>query len=190
MEDSLKEKYRPKTLPIEKIVEETPKTKTFYVNSPEIASKTKPGQFLMLWVIESDEIPISVSKAEKDGLIGLTVEKVGDSTSKLHDLKEGDLIGVRGPYGNEFDLSGDKILMVCGGCGAAPLAFSAEKAVKNNKEVTFLLGADNSENLLFKNRLEKLGINPIISTEDGSEGIKGLITDALKKEIKEWLVEE
>ncbi len=186
MENSLKEKYRPRTLPILEIEKETPKAKTFYVKSPEIASKSEPGQFLMLWIIGSDEIPISISKTEENGRIGLTVEKIGDSTSRLHELREGELIGIRGPYGNGFDLTGDNLLMICGGCGAAPLAFSAEKAISEDKKVTAILAAKDSEHLLFRSRLKNLGVNLIIATEDGSAGIKGLATDALKKEIKKW----
>lgn len=185
MEDFSNEDYKPKTLELKEVVEETPNIKTFYVNCPEIAEKANPGEFVMLWVMDSDEIPISLSKAEKGGRLGLTVENVGEATAKLHELREGDLIGVRGPYGNGFDLTGEKILMVCGGCGSAPLAYVAEEATKNGKKVTYILAAKSSGGLLFKSRLEKYDLDLVLATEDGSSGIKGLATDALEEELKE-----
>jgi len=186
MEISFQLEHRPKVLPLTEVVEETPTIKTFYVNSPEIASKSDPGQFLMLWIVGVDEIPIAVSKAKNDGTIGLTVEKVGDATSKLHELQKGDLIGIRGPYGNTFDIPDDNLLIVGGGCGMGPLIFATERAVQKGKQVTVVLAAETEEDLLFKSRLEELGVNLILSTEDGSVGIKGLATDALKKTDLEW----
>lgn len=179
MESSFRDKYSPKVLPIERIEDETSKIKSFYVNSTEIASESEPGQFLMLWVIGVDEIPMSMSTARDDGTLGLTVEKVGDATSRLHELQEGDLIGIRGPYGNGFDLSGDRLLLVCGGCGTAPLLFSAEEATKRGKDVTILLAAKTEDDLLFRSRMDDLEVDLIVATEDGSAGVEGLATDAL-----------
>lgn len=187
MENFFQERHRPKVLPLTEIVEETPEIKSFYVASPGVASSSNPGQFLMLWVIGVDEIPMAVSTAKEDGTLGMTVERVGDATSRLHDLQEGDLIGIRGPYGNGFDLSGKRLLMVCGGCGAAPLAFSAEGAMRRGKEVTVILAAESSEKLLFRSRLENLGVELMVATEDGSAGTKGLATDVLKKEISDQI---
>lgn len=184
MEDLSRENLKPKTLEIEEVVKETPSIKTFYVDCPEIARKAHPGNFVMLWIIGADEIPISLSKAEKSGKLGLTVEKVGDATAELHELEEGDLIGIRGPYGNGFDLSKKEMLMVCGGCGAAPLAYAAEEAVRKGKDVTYILAAKSSENLLFKSRLEEYDLDLKIATEDGSAGKKGLATDVLKEELE------
>lgn len=186
MENSFQEKHRPRVLPLKEVVKESPEIKSFYVDSPEIAPKSEPGQFLMLWVIGVDEIPMSMSTAREDGTLGLTVEKVGDATSRLHELQEGDLIGIRGPYGNGFDLSGEKLLMVCGGCGTAPLAFAIERAVEEGRDVTVVLAAETAEKLIFESWMEDLGIDPILVTEDGSAGVEGLATDALEEEISDW----
>lgn len=176
--------HRPKVLPISRVVKETPTTKTFYVDCPDISSKVRPGQFVMLWVIGTDEVPMSVSKANKNGELGLTVAKVGDATARLHELGEGDQIGVRGPYGNWFDFSGNRLLMVGGGYGVAPLAFGAEVALSEGKKVTVILGAKTSDELLFRSRLEKLNVELKISTEDGSAGVKGLATEVLEDTLK------
>lgn len=180
MESSYQDEYSPKVVPLKKVVRETPKIKTFYVNSREIAEESDPGQFLMLWVIGVDEVPMSMSSADENGTIGLTVEKVGEATSELHELGEGDLVGVRGPYGEGFDLSGDKLLLVCGGCGTAPLIFGAERAAEEGIEVDVVLAAKTDEDLLFRSRLEEIGANVKVATEDGSAGVKGLAVDALK----------
>ena len=181
MESSFRGEHRPEVLPVEEIVEETPKVKSFYVNSPRISSASKPGQFVMVWVIGVDEVPMAVSKVRDDGTVGITVEKVGDATSKLHELVEGDLIGIRGPYGEGFDLSGEKLLVVCGGCGTAPLAYAVEEAVEAGKEVTVVLTAKTAEDLIFRERFEDLDVNLIVGTEDGTAGIEGLTTDVLEE---------
>ncbi|KXA90737.1 hypothetical protein AKJ57_03910 [candidate division MSBL1 archaeon SCGC-AAA259A05] len=186
MENSYRKKNKPAVLSLKEVVEEAPEVKSFLVNCQEIASASDPGQFLMLWVIGVDEIPMSVSGAGKDGTVRLTVEKVGDATTRLHDLEKGDLIGVRGPYGNGFDISENKFLMVCGGCGTAPLAFAAGRAAEQGKEVTVVLAAESSEKLLFRRQLEGLDVDLLIGTEDGSAGVKGLATDVLEKEIHDW----
>ncbi|KXA95714.1 hypothetical protein AKJ65_01055 [candidate division MSBL1 archaeon SCGC-AAA259E19] len=186
MEDSYRKKNRPTVLPLLGVVEEAPEIKSFFVNHQEIASATAPGQFLMLWVIGVDEIPMSVSGVGKDGTLRLTVEKVGDATSKLHELEEGDLVGVRGPYGNGFDISGNKFLIVCGGCGTAPLSFATERLVEQGKKATVVLAAETSEKLLFRSQLEKMDVDLFMSTEDGSTGVEGLATDVLEKEINDW----
>lgn len=185
MENSFPEKHRPKVLPLTKVVEETPDIKSFYINSPEIASNSTPGQFVMIWVIGTDEVPMAVSTADKDGTVGFTVEKVGDATTELHNFEEGELVGVRGPYGNGFDLRGENVLIIGGGCGMAPLAFTAERALEEGKNVTVVLTGETAEKLLFKTRLEKSEAELIIGTEDGSAGVKGITTDVIRKELPE-----
>lgn len=172
--------HKPKVLPISDIVAETPTVKTFYVECPEIASTAHPGQFLMIWVIGVDEIPIAVSEAREGRIFGLTIAKVGDATSRLHELHEGDKIGIRGPYGNWFDLSGNKIVMVGGGYGIAPLAFCMDVALSEGKKVKVILGAKTTNELVLLRRLKKLDANLLITTEDGSAGMKGFATDALE----------
>ncbi|MDI6892957.1 MAG: dihydroorotate dehydrogenase electron transfer subunit [Actinomycetota bacterium] len=176
--------HRPKVLPISRVVKETPTIKTFYVDCPNISSTVRPGQFVMLWVIGADEIPMSVSVAKKNGELGMTVAKVGDATTRLHELGKGDQIGVRGPYGNWFDLSGNRLLMVGGGYGVAPLAFGTEVALSEGKKVTVILGAKTSDELLFRSRLEKLNVELKISTENGSAGVKSLATEVLENMLK------
>lgn len=172
---------RPEVTPVREIVEETPGVKSLYFDSQSVASESEPGQFLMIWVIGEDEIPMAVSGAESDGTVGITVEDIGDATSKLHELEEGELIGVRGPYGSGFDLTGDELLIVGGGCGMAPLGYVAEEARSMGKEVTVVISAETEDGLVFRSRMENLDVDLFVGTEDGSAGIEGLTTDVLEQ---------
>ena len=111
----------------------------------------------------------------------ITVQKVGEATSKLFELKVGDSFGLRGPFGKGFTLpaKGEKVLIIAGGVGAAPLSPYAEAASAAGAEVNTVLGARSEEHLLFEGRFEALG-NAYVSTDDGSKGVKGFVTDVLK----------
>ncbi len=178
-------KNSPDITPVTEIVGETPEIRSLYFDSPSVSSESEPGQFLMIWVMGEDEIPMAVSRAGTDATVGITVEKVGDATSKLHELEEGSLIGVRGPYGNGFDLSGDKLLIVGGGCGMAPLGYTAEEALRRGKEATVVISAETEESLVFKSRIESLDADLFVATEDGSAGVEGLTTDALERVLSD-----
>lgn len=185
MENLYRPKNKPKVTEVQKVEKETPKIKTITAKSPKIAEKTNPGQFIMVWSIGEDEVPMAVSKTRKENLISITVEKIGKATKKLHNLEKGDLIGFRGPYGNGFDLTDEKILIIGGGCGMAPMAPTAEEAVEKGKDVTVIISSDSEENLLFRNRMENLDAELLIGTEDGSAGVKGLAPDVIEKAISD-----
>ena len=159
---------------IVKITEESPSVKTFFF---DLQFETmEPGQFVMVWVRGVDEVPMGLSRKNS-----ITVQKVGEATSKLFELKEGDSFGLRGPFGRGFSLSseGEKILIVAGGVGAAPLSPYADAAFEAGSEVHTILGARSVEDLLFEERFAEAG-EVYVSTDDGSKGTKGFVTDVLK----------
>ncbi len=145
--------------------------------------KIFPGQFYMIWIPGVDEIPMSVSYIDKN-IKGITFKKIGDATKALFKLKKGDKIGVRGPYGKGFDLYGEKILFVGGGTGIAMLAPVIEEAIKKKIESTVIIGAKTKNDLFFEKRIKNTGAKLFVSTEDGTNGIKGLATDVAKVIIK------
>jgi len=177
-----------RTVKIEKIVDENPKVKTFYFRD-RLCLEAKPGQFLMVWIPGVDEIPLSISGVHSNGLASVTVARVGEATEAMHRLKPNNLIGVRGPFGNSFEISKGKILLVGGGTGMAPLAFLAEKLAENSCEITFIIGAKSAQELLFLERIERtlsqLKSKIIVMTEDGSLGQKGVATDPLDNLLRE-----
>jgi len=145
--------------------------------------KAKPGQFLMLWIPGVDEIPLSILDA-KNGLVSVVVKNVGEATRALHKKKVSELIGVRGPFGNGFTLEEGRILMVSGGTGAAPILLLAKKLASTATRLVFVIGAKTRDELLFVNESKRLfgkgKMHVIVTTEDGSYGVKGLATTPLQ----------
>jgi dihydroorotate dehydrogenase electron transfer subunit len=148
-------------------------------------ARAKPGQFLMLWIPSVDEIPLSILDAKENGIVSVAVKKVGEATSAFHKKRVGELIGVRGPFGNCFTLREDIILMVSGGTGTAPILFLAERSASKIAKLVFVTGAKTKGELLFMNRSKSIlggeKTRLIATTEDGSYGIKGLATKPLER---------
>ncbi len=155
---------------ITKVVEETPTIRTFFFDT---SFELIPGQFVMVWIRGVDEIPMALSYEN-----AITVQKVGSATSALFELGECDSVGIRGPFGKEFDVRKGNILLVAGGLGAAPLAPLAEKAGAEGAKITTLLGAKTKDELLFRKRFEAVG-EVRVATDDGSEGKHGYVTQLL-----------
>lgn len=152
----------------------------------EPSSEAVPGQYLMIWIPEVDEVPMSISTINTDGDSSVTVRPVGDATEALCALKEGDRVGVRGPFGNGYTLSGDSPLLVAGGTGVASLTPLAEAFVDRGVKPTFVLGAKTEGELAFRDRLEGLlGEGLILATDDGTCGFEGFGSDCAFKQMDE-----
>lgn len=162
---------KPKNYTIKNIKSETPSINSLILDKDLAADA---GQFYMVWIKGVDEIPISPSSF-KPGV--LTVRNVGEATEAMCNLKENDKIGLRGPLGSSFEKKGKKILLVIGGVGSAPLLPFAEEL--SDRDLTVALGAITKKELLFEEKFRGLG-EVIISTEDGSKGYEGYITEALE----------
>ncbi len=166
------------------------RTITFHL---ETSSKPKPGQFVMIWVPGIDEIPMSISNYDENGIWEITVKKIGDCTQGLFNLKKGDYIGVRGPLGNYFIIPKEKdtkIILVGGGIGLAPLRFLSTELKKKEKKFQIIIGAKKVNQLVSvddpNNNLE----NHYYCTDDGSFGEKGYTSDIFEKIINEIPLEE
>jgi sulfhydrogenase subunit gamma (sulfur reductase) len=121
----------------------------------------RPGQFVMVSVLGVGEAPISISCGPRtDALLELVIRKTGSLTAVLHNLKVGDLIGVRGPFGSGFEIAdfhGKDVLFVCGGLGLAPLRSLITPVVESRDkfgEVTILSGARNPGEELYRDELK------------------------------------
>ena len=89
-------------------------------------------------------------------------------------------MGYRGPFGRGYSVAKESpVLLVCGGCGVAPLYFLAKEARKRKLEVWAAIGAKTASELAFEGRFEDLGCRVLVSTDDGSRGMKGLVTEAI-----------
>ena len=129
-----------------------------------------PGQFVMAWLPGLDEKPFSLSYADP---ITITVARVGPFTTALHVLAPGDRLWLRGPFGRGFSIDDGPLVLVCGGCGAAPLGYLAEVARQAGRVVHVVLGARSAETLFFRERLTGLGCIVHLATDDGSVGFEG-----------------
>jgi len=166
---------------ITEIVETKKENKNVKTIKFKHSKKVIPGQFYMIWIPDTDEIPMSISYIDKN-IKGITFKKVGEATKELFNLKKGDKIGVRGPYGNGFKITGKKILFIAGGTGIATIAPSVEKAIEKNIFSTVVIGCKSKEEIFFEKRLKNYDIDLHICTDDGSCGKKGFTTD-IGKEI-------
>jgi dihydroorotate dehydrogenase electron transfer subunit len=170
---------------IEGVREETARVKSFIFRD-RFCSKAKPGQFVMVWIPDVDEVPMSLSSIGSQAC-SISVEKVGEATEALHQLKIGDSMGVRGPFGNGFRVVGGRVMVVAGGTGAAALMSLVENLAAEDAKVTFLLGAKTRNELLFfdraKSLLSKLEGRFEAATEDGSYGFKGVVTRLAEKRL-------
>ena len=157
---------------IERVRKESIVHKTFFF-SYKACRNAKPGQFVMIWIPGIDEIPMSLSYIDK--MQAITVEKVGEATEFMHRLKEGDIIGIRGPYGKGFEIVGEKALFIGGGTGIAALL----PLIKNYEgEKHVILGARKKDYIIFEDEIKKIA-DLHITTDDGSYGKKGMATDLL-----------
>jgi dihydroorotate dehydrogenase electron transfer subunit len=181
------ERLRMRTVPIEELREETEDIKTF-VFRDETCISARPGQYVMVWVPGVDEVPMSLSTINWRGFSAVTVRRVGEATEALHRKKKGELIGVRGPFGNGFELVEGKCLLVGGGTGVAALMPLAEELLAAGSEVCFVVGGRSVDRLLFLNRLEALFSGAgelVVTTDDGSLGLMCFASEGAKRMMKE-----
>jgi dihydroorotate dehydrogenase electron transfer subunit len=163
---------------------ESPTVKTFTVKDT-LCAKAKPGQFLMLWIPGVDEIPLSILHAG-DGEVSVSVKLVGDATRHLHEMKRGETVGVRGPFGNSFTENMGKVLLVGGGTGTAPLLFLTKRLAAKAELLSFVIGAKTKNELLFRRELDSVCAEEAVvaATEDGSYGMQCLATEPLENLLK------
>ena len=156
--------------------------------APGIARAAKPGQFIVLRVDETGErIPLTIYDFDKKaGTISLVVQKAGKTTNKLCLLKKNDhLIDLAGPLGRPAELADYKrVLFVGGGVGAAEVYPVARAFKKKRASVTIIVGARTKDILILEKELRSLSDKFYITTDDGSCGQRGFVTDVLGEILK------
>lgn len=151
------------------------------------ALNAEPGQFVMAWLPGMQDKPFSLAQANP---LSLTIAAVGPLSRAIHQLQPGDRLWVRGPLGRGFRLTGapgDHLLLIGGGYGVAPLRYLAQTALARGCRVSVIIGARRQADLLLAADFEALGAAVWLTTEDGSAGIRGLVTDAISPVLAaEW----
>ena len=149
--------------------------------SGDISDITAPGQFVNIKLSGFFlRRPISVCDA-KDGKLTIIYKVVGGGTEKMSKMQDGELDILTG-LGNGYDLSvsGDRPLLVGGGVGVPPLYMLAKKLIAEGKKVLVILGFNTKDEIFYEEEFKKLGAQALVSTVDGSYGVKGFVTDAME----------
>jgi len=164
-----------------------PGTFLTWVEAPQIAAETNPGQFVTVRCSEGSNPllrrPLSIHRMSNEKL-ALLFAVVGQGTEWLASRQKGDQLDLLGPLGNGFAVNPNSrnLLLVAGGIGVAPLIGLAEKATSKGLAVKLLMGAANAT-CLYPLRDEK--IETLCTTDDGSSGSKGLVTEHLSNYL-DW----
>jgi len=168
----------------------------FIVESPLIARRAAAGQFVMIKVadVPSPLLRRPFSIHNRNGKeIELFFKITGEGTAILSRKKAGETLDIIGPLGKGFDLAlaaekgqatAKAALAVGGGRGIAPLFFLARELAAAGRPVKVLYGGRTASDLPLRDRFKTAGLDPACSTDDGSLGFKGLVTDLLEKELK------
>jgi dihydroorotate dehydrogenase electron transfer subunit len=159
-----------------------------WLKAPEIATMVKPGQFIMLRCGEDNLLrrPLSVHRLDESRQkLAILYTVVGRGTRWLSQLKEGDTVDILGALGNGFKPKSDanKLLLVAGGLGIAPLCFLARQMTREGYKVRLVVGAATMQHLPI--HLLPSGGACSLATEDGSAGFKGLVTECLSQFTEE-----
>jgi NAD(P)H-flavin reductase len=185
--------YRPIRAKIERVITETPTIKTFVLR-PEESLGFEAGQFMQVTVPGMGECPFTPSSdPKKTESIEFSIMKAGSVTAKLHEMKEGEVLGVRGPYGKPYpikDYHGKEIYIVGGGVGLAPLRsllFALFHEIDNLKKIEVRFGARTPSDISYKKAIvdwkKQKNTNIVLTVDAGEPGWKGnvgLVTTILK----------
>jgi dihydroorotate dehydrogenase electron transfer subunit len=162
------------------------------LRSPFISQTAKPGNFVHIKVSPNHDPLLrrafSVHNVDKrKGNFDVLFRVVGKGTKILSEKSSGDMLDLLGPLGKGFSVpqKGEKVMLVAGGMGIAPLWFLFTNLIKkiDKEKLMFFLGAKNKSELLYCKKLKDLRTNLVVTTDDGSFGTKGLVTAVFLREI-------
>ena len=161
------------------------------VDAPLIAEKRKPGQFIILRVNEkSERIPLTIVDSDPlAGTITLIFQMMGEGTKLLASLEMGDEIrDIAGPLGHPTDISHvGTAVCIGGGIGVAPMYPIAKGLHDLANNVITIVGARNKEMLILEDEMRAASSELVVTTDDGSYGLHGFVTDALKQRLEDGL---
>ena len=159
---------------------------------PLIAQHAQPGQFIHVKVNDPSLIlrrPISIAGADAGkGVVEIIYRVVGKGTDAMSRLEEGDVVDCLGPLGTAFDMDKNHIVGIGGGVGIAPILFMARRAKPG--QMTVVIGGRNKEEVFWKDFFPTKVKELIVTTDDGSYGIKGFSVSVLPELFKNGNVDE
>jgi ferredoxin--NADP+ reductase len=164
-------------------------TSKLVLDAPHIAKKAQPGHFVILRVSDRGErIPLTVADCDpQQGTITIVYLVMGKSTALLESLEQGDrILDLCGPLGKPTHIQKvGTVICVGGGTGIAAMHHIAKGHHRKGNHVVAVIGARNKELLLFEKELSSFADEMLISTDDGSYGRKGLVTELLRERLEQ-----
>lgn len=174
---------------LEKRLIRNPDVFYYKLEAPLISKKARPGQFVIIRLHERGErIPISLADINpEEGTISLIVMAVGKTTCEMAAFEQGDnILDLCGPLGQPTHIEKyGKVILVGGGFGVAPLYPIGREFKSAGNKVTAIIGARSKDLLIYEKEMAEVSNKLLITTNDGSKGMKGLVTAALQKELEE-----
>ncbi len=166
------------------------------IKAPRVASSAKPGQFVIVRTDEQGErIPLTIADfSAAEGWVTIVIQTIGVSTRRICALGVGEFLAdFAGPLGHPSDFVAEPIeevrsrryLFVAGGVGAAPVYPQVKWLHENGIEADVIIGAKNSEMLIFEEQMREVAADLYICTDDGSKGFKGLVTAKIEELISQ-----
>lgn len=193
--------YRPHLMTVDQIIDEAPGIKTFRLAFQDAGVREaftyQPGQFCLLSAFGYGEAPFSLaSSPTRQGFLECSIKEVGKVTSALHELRPGDSIGLRGPYGRGFpidQMKGKHLIFVGGGIGMAPLRSLLWNCIDERPDfgkITLIYGARSTTDLVYKRDLATWtamsDVETVLTVDPGGEdanwkGEIGFVPTVLEK---------
>ena len=171
-----------------------PNIQRFVIEAPLIAKKAKPGHFVVVRHDEKGErIPLTIADSDAlNGTITLICQGVGKSTKEINALNAGEyFLDIMGPLGAVCPIrEGGTVVCVAGGLGAAPLYPKAKALREAGCRIITIMGAQREEMLILRNEFSAISEEMQFSTDDGSLGYKGFVTEPLRQVLQREHVDE
>lgn len=161
-----------------------PGLKLMDIEAPEIAAKARPGQFIILRTYDNGErIPLTIADFDRiNGTITIIFQEVGRSTEDLGLMKEGDCLeDFVGPLGRPSEIEKfGHVVCIGGGVGVAPVYPVTRALYQEGNQITSIIGARSADYLILQEEMRQVSQEMIVVSDDGSAGLKGLVTDPLR----------
>lgn len=166
-----------------------PDVKLFRIHSQKIAGKRKAGQFVIIRVDERGErIPLTIADSDvNEGTVTIIVQGIGKTTKQLNEKKSGDYISdIVGPLGKPSEIEKFGTVAVIGGGVGTAIAYPTAVALKKaDNHVISIIGARNKELVILEKEMNETSDEVCVTTDDGSYGMHGFVTDKLSQLINE-----
>ncbi len=164
-----------------------PGIKRFILEAPRIARKQRPGQFVIVRINETGErIPLTIERSDPEkGTINIVVQSIGKTTHLLNSLETGDsILDIVGPLGKPSEIEKFGTVVIMGGGVGTAMAYPTAAALKRaGNRVIVIIGGRNKDLVILEREMRAVSDTVFVTTDDGSYGDKGLVTDKLRQLI-------